>query len=1337
MSEHQQQQQHNNDDDEVVRENSKSTVLSLHSSFDGTPFRHHHAQQKDSIFRLGDNSNGGRDGSMWDTYVHGPNNSKGGEASENADAELTGKKHLRQQAHQTSISLPPGTVRKLPRRTGGGTTGLASTDNNEQHQPTPTTTSSVGSRTPGRHYLTSSSSSSAASSSQQHNFAYHGLPPPTPVSNLAPLRRRALSTPGRGSSSSSSSSSLSRNSPYRVSKSPFRKGHVAVATTPRSLLTGSKTTTATSTPTRTALSTTTPIMKGGNTNIGGGPSTLIKTRTSSSCAQTTANTTANTTTTMSSALMLDATLDSEDAATLSPATPFRFTSFPASLPRVQPKTTTSSEAPTTVRKRMTFSSKVKASAAEGDADTSMAKKPLLAFLSAASSYSRDNEEERTQNSSISSVSGEAGQQQQQTQQQQLLQQGGGGLLHQDNNNNAANTSLTQAPSFPPPVLEWKSPDLAQCSAYNNSRGGAVGPMIDPKYSEDSNDLLHESSHRRPVAIHTKLFSDETIEEIGRGGYGGGGGTSRLGMGTTATTSTNNATNEKCETSPVATVPRTRLNFNMLMKPVDEKEAEREKQHADNASPNNKDHTGSGGASAYSSENMSSSNSDGMDCGSCVSTSAMTPSRPSAVSGGMMLMMMNGSSSNSSLIQHAPPTPDEVQFHFHVDGAPCSPIPGIPEEEGENEMELDRHHATATSPPLNGNKSGGGDASFVAIKRSSSSGGDAPKALDLSHQSSDSSTSSSKLRKLRPMPDMSAFDAGSIKSGASSSRNGGGGGGGGADKSASDGGDANQPRLLCPPTPVRTPAWAHNENPFLRANSLIATKVLATCPISVVDGHSSLENSLMDDDTGTAANAASAAAVSVAAAEALQRRRSSLSFSTLPEEGAAQRNEENDMSEDILAVDSADSHGGGEGDGVGSLPKTPFAGGNNSNGNRWPPPKLLTNKSGEIGSVISFTNNFENLGQLGSGAFADVFKVRSRTDGQLYAVKRNRRQFRGKRDRDLAMTEVRTMQKLQNVVANNTAENNGKVIGSKTLYLLFFYRAWQEEGYFFCQTELCCRDTCRELMESLKLYWEDASRKYPSLLKHLAPTEESFSSSSSENDETGRLLPEQTWWKICHDICAGLSHIHSQGIVHHDIKPSNIFFVSHARFGAMCKIGDFGMAGETGTAEDGQEGDTFYMAPELLSSSIKHPSADLFSLGLTLYELAASVSWELPVEGPRWHEVRSGSHLPEIDNSRSPELGRMVQRLLRAEPERRPTADWLLEQSQVKEAGLRHDAFLHDYIHDVEEFDRIREERIAQQQTADVGFTPRNDTAIRELRTPTPSIGIPHAPVLFTPDAVNK
>ena len=65
-----------------------------------------------------------------------------------------------------------------------------------------------------------------------------------------------------------------------------------------------------------------------------------------------------------------------------------------------------------------------------------------------------------------------------------------------------------------------------------------------------------------------------------------------------------------------------------------------------------------------------------------------------------------------------------------------------------------------------------------------------------------------------------------------------------------------------------------------------------------------------------------------------------------------------------------------------------------------------------GALISLTNNFDVVSTLGRGTFADVYKVISKTDHRAYAIKRNRRQFRSKRDREVLLSEVRCMQRLQ-------------------------------------------------------------------------------------------------------------------------------------------------------------------------------------------------------------------------------------------------------------------------------------------------------------------------------------
>jgi serine/threonine protein kinase len=665
----------------------------------------------------------------------------------------------------------------------------------------------------------------------------------------------------------------------------------------------------------------------------------------------------------------------------------------------------------------------------------------------------------------------------------------------------------------------------------------------------------------------------------------------------------------------------------------------------------------------------------------------------------------------------PETPEEVQMHFQFgDAVGCSPIPGIPEEEelrarpaprpGKTMSRLPpKPHSTAAAAAPKVQDSQLGAPKFSHASGAAKDGQEDSARLSFSTAESVASTASTgaKLRRLRPMPDMSAFemDSGSKSGGANS----------GDDMSGKVSSPSPKRKPLCPPTPVRTPVWAQPcigddddgpggaERPSLfqkhhRFNSLIITRVLATCSPQTMEPDYSM--STKEDGTPAALGAAKTS--------------SSAGSPSMDQEMDLGNNEKNETS---LTVNTA------------SLPQHPEA----------PPP--IRRSVGEMGSIISFETDFEVLGVLGKGAFADVYKVRSKFDNRLYAVKRNRRHFRGKRDRELALAEVRSMQRLQQ---HATSPQEQQKANKSLQYLLFFYRAWQEDGHFFCQTELCCRDTCRELMDTLKLEWCHARNKYPSLIQHL-PAPEGIVVGSPV-DVGGRLIPNNTVWKICHDICAGLSHIHTRGIVHHDIKPSNIFFVAHHKLGSLCKIGDFGCAGKIGTSDDGQEGDQMYMAPELLSSGVKQASSDVFSLGLTLYEVAAGVGFELPKQGPRWHELRNGSHRPELPSSRDPALASLIKEMMAPEQEQRPVSNSILRHVKVSLAGSICDEFLRDYIKDIEDYDRdivMRRGACVPDNVAD-DQTPRAGTGTNGIpcraRVCSPTLGpFPSsAPNIFTPEA---
>lgn len=95
------------------------------------------------------------------------------------------------------------------------------------------------------------------------------------------------------------------------------------------------------------------------------------------------------------------------------------------------------------------------------------------------------------------------------------------------------------------------------------------------------------------------------------------------------------------------------------------------------------------------------------------------------------------------------------------------------------------------------------------------------------------------------------------------------------------------------------------------------------------------------------------------------------------------------------------------------------------------------------------------------------------------------------------------------------------------------------------------------------------------------------------------LPLPRVLDILLQVCAGLSYAHQHSIIHQDIKPDNIFIQPDDR----AKIVDFGLACIPGAIEDlGWPGSVFYTSPEQIEGDPVNESTDIYSLGITAYEM---------------------------------------------------------------------------------------------------------------------------------------
>ncbi len=104
------------------------------------------------------------------------------------------------------------------------------------------------------------------------------------------------------------------------------------------------------------------------------------------------------------------------------------------------------------------------------------------------------------------------------------------------------------------------------------------------------------------------------------------------------------------------------------------------------------------------------------------------------------------------------------------------------------------------------------------------------------------------------------------------------------------------------------------------------------------------------------------------------------------------------------------------------------------------------------------------------------------------------------------------------------------------------------------------------------------------------------------------------------LCDALAHAHAQGVIHRDVKPSNILVPNNRgrgpaggglQFGDRVKLTDFGVAQVVGAAALTLTGDIVgtlaYMAPEQARGEEAGPESDLYSLALVLYEALTGVN----------------------------------------------------------------------------------------------------------------------------------
>ncbi|MBL8228074.1 MAG: protein kinase [Bryobacterales bacterium] len=123
----------------------------------------------------------------------------------------------------------------------------------------------------------------------------------------------------------------------------------------------------------------------------------------------------------------------------------------------------------------------------------------------------------------------------------------------------------------------------------------------------------------------------------------------------------------------------------------------------------------------------------------------------------------------------------------------------------------------------------------------------------------------------------------------------------------------------------------------------------------------------------------------------------------------------------------------------------------------------------------------------------------------------------------------------------------------------------------------------------------------------------------ELEKLGRV-PVDTACSYVEQVLRALAYAHGRGVVHRDIKPANIVVTPEGHV----KLMDFGIAKLRSDKRLTQTGTTlgsiYYMSPEQINGGELDPRSDIYSLGITMYEM---VTGKRPFEGPSDYSVMAG------------------------------------------------------------------------------------------------------------------
>jgi serine/threonine-protein kinase len=181
------------------------------------------------------------------------------------------------------------------------------------------------------------------------------------------------------------------------------------------------------------------------------------------------------------------------------------------------------------------------------------------------------------------------------------------------------------------------------------------------------------------------------------------------------------------------------------------------------------------------------------------------------------------------------------------------------------------------------------------------------------------------------------------------------------------------------------------------------------------------------------------------------------------------------------------------------------------------------------------------------------------------------------------------------------------------------------------------------------------------------------------------------------VAAAVEAAHESGVIHRDLKPANIFIVQPKNASPLVKVLDFGIAKLAADSVDESEqnaltltgvmiGTPRYMSPEQCDGARLTPAADVYSLGIILYEMltgSTPFTGASPLAVALQHSSKPPRRPTELVADIPPELERVVLHALEKNPLNRPPDAGAFRRELLVAAKLAGVARVHDHLGDDE------------------------------------------------------